>query len=302
MDKSHILLSICIPTFKRGKILTKTLESIYSQSNVHNFSNFEVIVTDNDPEYENELYISNFNKYDNFHYFKNNSKGFLNSLEALKKGKGSLLKLHNIQMKFKKGSLNKILRIIKNNLDKKPLLFFSNGVLRNYQIQNYDKFNKFIYSLSFQCSWSAGFSLWFNDRQILDANNLNKTFPQTSLIFLCDKKLNYVVDDTNYFSMQYVSSKGGYNIFEVFGTNFLDMMEKYFIEKKINYETLEKIKLDLSKYFFPKVIFKNLITRIENFETKNFIQHLNKHYNKISITKMIFRGLFVFTAYFKIGK
>ena len=39
-----------------------------------------------------------------------------------------------------------------------------------------------------------------------------------------------------------------------------------------------------------------------NFETKNFIQHLNKHYNKISITKMIFRGLFVFTAYFKIGK
>lgn len=299
MDNANILLSICIPTFKRGKILTKTLESIYSQSNFDNFSNFEVIVTDNDPEYENELYISNFNKYDNFHYFKNNSKGFLNSLEALKKGKGSLLKLHNIQMKFKKGSLNKILRIIKNNLSKKPLLFFSNGVLKINQIQNYNSFNKFIYSLSFQCSWSAGFSLWLNDRKILEANNLNKTFPQTSLIFLYDEKINYVVNDINYFSMQYVSSKGGYNIFEVFGTNFLDMMENYCNEKKIHDRTFEKIKLDLSKYFFPKVIFKNLVLKIENFETKNFIKHLNKHYDKISIIKMILRGLFVFTAYFK---
>ena len=69
MDQAEILLSICIPTFKRGGILVKTLDSIYSQIDESDRDKIEVIVTDNDPEHENELYVYDFKKYSNFHYY-----------------------------------------------------------------------------------------------------------------------------------------------------------------------------------------------------------------------------------------
>lgn len=299
MDKSTILLSICIPTFKRGEILEKTLESIYSQLDITNIDKVEVIVTDNDPEYENEMYISPFKKHNNFNYYKNNSIGFLNSLEALKMGKGSLLKLHNVQMIFKKQSINSILMTIETNKTVKPILFFSNGVLNLNSTKKTQIFDQFIYSLSYQCSWSAGFSLWVKDLDILNLEHLDETFPQTSLLFALNKKSNYIIDDENYCSMQFVKGKGGYNVFKVFGSDFLDMIKTYANNDVIKKNTFEKIRKDLSTYFFPKIILKNIIFKVENFETKNFIKYLDKYYSRISIFKMFISSFFVFKIYLK---
>jgi abequosyltransferase len=299
MDKPTILLSICIPTFKRGEILEKTLESIYSQLDITNIDKVEVIVTDNDPEYENEMHISRFKKHNNFNYHKNNSIGFLNSLEALKMGKGALLKLHNIQMIFKKQSINNILKTIETNKTEKPILFFSNGVLNLNSTKKTQVFDQFIYSLSYQCSWSAGFSLWGNDIDILNLEHLDKTFPQTSLLFALNKKSNYVIDDTNYCSMQFVKGKGGYNVFKVFGSDFLDMIKTYANNDIIKINTFEKIRKDLSTYFFPKIILKNIIFKVENFETKNCIKYLDRYYSRVSMLIMFISSFFVFRIYLK---
>ena len=299
MDKSSVLVSICIPTYKRGMILEKTLESIYSQLDKSNFDKVEVIVTDNDPDHENELHISKFIEYDNFHYHKNKSKGFLNSLEALKMGKGTLLKLHNVQMLFKQQSINSILRTVEVYKTDKPTLFFSNGVLKSNSTRRLQSFDDFILALSYQCSWSAGYSLWRKDINIISQKCLDKTFPQTSLLFALNNKAYYIIDDSYYCSMQFVKGKGGYNIFKVFGYDFLDMISTYANSDIIKIRTFEKIRKDLAVYFFPKVIFKNLIFKVERFQTKGFIKYLDRHYSRVCIFVMFVRSLTLFKIYLK---
>ena len=110
---------------------------------------------------------------------------------------------------------------------------------------------------------------------------------------------NYIIDDTNYCSMQFIKDKGGYNVIKAFGSDFLDMMKKYTNDGIIKIDTFEKIRKDLSIYFFPKVILKNIILKVEKFETKNLIKHLNKYYTKFSILKMFISSFFVFRIYLK---
>jgi abequosyltransferase len=42
------ILSICIPTYNRAKILDETLNSVFSQGNENILSKIEVIISDND--------------------------------------------------------------------------------------------------------------------------------------------------------------------------------------------------------------------------------------------------------------
>lgn len=60
------LVSFCMSTFKRGKILTDTLKTIQRQT----FENFEVIISDNDPEASGSNFVSILND-KRFKYFTN---------------------------------------------------------------------------------------------------------------------------------------------------------------------------------------------------------------------------------------
>lgn len=73
-------VSFCFTTFKRHDYLKSTLESVKKQ----NFSDFEVIVSDNDPEQSGRQTVENFDS--RFKYFPNNEnlgmkKSFNKSLE-----------------------------------------------------------------------------------------------------------------------------------------------------------------------------------------------------------------------------
>jgi len=73
-------VSFCFTTFKRHDYLNSTLESVKKQ----NFSDFEVIVSDNDPEQSGKGVVENFDS--RFKYFPNNEnlgmkKSFNKSLE-----------------------------------------------------------------------------------------------------------------------------------------------------------------------------------------------------------------------------
>lgn len=74
-------VSFCLTTYKRKEYLQKTLESIRLQT----FPNFEVIVSDNDPEHSGQSVVEGFNDI-RFRYFPNKEnigmkKSFNKSLE-----------------------------------------------------------------------------------------------------------------------------------------------------------------------------------------------------------------------------
>ena len=99
--------------------------------------------------------------------------------------------------------------------------------------------------------------------------------------------------------MQFIKGKGGYNVFKGFASDFLDMIKTYTNNDIIKISTFEKIRKDLSTYFFPKIIFKNIIFKLEKFETKGWIKHLGKYYSRTSILIMFISSFLLFKTYLK---
>ena len=154
-----MLLSICIPCCKRIEQLELTLTSIFQDNSDVPITDYEVILSDNDPLHEIELLVNKFD-FENLKYFHTDCEGFLNSYCVLTYAKGTFLKLHNSQAKFKKGSLTKIIDDIRGSQNDKALLFYSNGMLNKNRVLAYDDFNSFMYNLSYWSSSSNGFCIW----------------------------------------------------------------------------------------------------------------------------------------------
>ena len=57
---SHILLSICIPTFNRAYILKSSLESLTSQPEFLETNLIEIVISDNNSSDNTEMIVSEF--------------------------------------------------------------------------------------------------------------------------------------------------------------------------------------------------------------------------------------------------
>lgn len=175
------LLSICIPCYGRVEYVRKTLKSIFIDNADVPLEKYEVIISDNDSNQAIKVLTEEF-KYPNLRYFYTNCEGFMNSYYVLTYAQGEFFKLHNSQTLFRKGSLSKIISEIKNNIENKTLIFYTNGLLGSRKSQTYSNFNDFMYNLSYWSSWSNGFNIWKSEFDKIDKNlKLNKLFPHTSL-------------------------------------------------------------------------------------------------------------------------
>ena len=74
MEKSKMpVLSICIPTYNRGYVIKKTIDSVCSQPEFNNWK-VELIVSDNASTDNTEQIVKDFQKkYNNIKYFRNSS-------------------------------------------------------------------------------------------------------------------------------------------------------------------------------------------------------------------------------------
>lgn len=248
---TEVLLSICVPTFKREHIVQKMLRSIYSQKVDHDL--FEVCITDNSETDETKNMIEQeFLGIDNLFYKKVTCKGFLNSIEALESGHGKFLKLHNDYSIFKPGALQKMLDIIKKYETSKPEIFFSMNELKNYKvISEFSSFDKFMYNINYFSTWSTSFSIWKSDMERLMASNVkvNYMYPHTTLLFHLTDKKQYIVDDFEYVINLQPPKKGGYNLIDNFVRIYLTMVEEDLLLKKcISQPTYNKIKKNIIKF------------------------------------------------------
>ena len=131
--------------------------------------------------------------------------------------KENFFKLHNSQTLFRKGSLSKIISEIKNNIENKTLIFYTNGLLGSRKSQTYSNFNDFMYNLSYWSSWSNGFNIWKSEFDKIDKNlKLNKLFPHTSLFLTQHQAKLFCINDNLLFDVQRIPKRGGHNKFEAF--------------------------------------------------------------------------------------
>lgn len=285
------ILSICIPSFGRLDITRHTIQSIYADLSGVDINEFEVLISDNDPENSSKIFQNEF-LYSNFHYYSTKCDGFMNSFYSLTYGNGAYLKLLNNYTQFRPHTLRFLINEIKYYLDTKPLFFFTDGFLGKNSKNEYDDFNTYMYDLSYFSSWSTGFGIWKDDFEKSKSIEKSKMFPHTSLFLYNYKKSLFVLNDMVLFNNQKIIKKGGYNPYEVFGIYYLDLICLMCRENRISYKTFRKIKKDLLLKYLATRYFKTVIAKMDNFECSKIKDYLSVYYGNIDYYKMITFSLF----------
>jgi len=296
MDKP--LLSICIPTNGRMKYLENVLGSIYTKENLEYISFFEVVVSDNSIDKSSEEIIKKYN-YGNIIYKKTDKKGFMNSINALSIGKGRLLKLHNDTIQLRVGVLKIMLDMAIKHQKEMPLIMFTNGLAGFHCEKIYDKYDHFMYDLTYLSSWSNSLFLWADDLAVLDEKDFDDMFPQTTLLLKQNKKKYYLINDIQLFKGQYIPDKGGYNIFKVFSVQYIDLIKSAFNDGIIGEKTYKKIKKDLIIEFLSAWYFKTKIIKRYRFDVEDIEKYILYNYNHFYYYAMIFIACFYPLVYMR---
>ena len=282
MTSPDILLSICIPTYNRNDFLRKTLESITSQDAFINTEEIEVIISDNLSSDNTQILGLEFEKKfpRKIKYFRN-EKNFgaeMNLELVLSRGSGTCLKIHNDNLIVKNGSLTEVIKVIKATEAEKPVLFFTNG---NNNINGVDfsicsNLDEFVKAASYITTWMGGFCIWRDDfRMIPDFTANAKTqLIQTDILFrLLEKGRRAIVFYGNFFTSMTIEKRGGYNIAEVFGKNYLTYLKKYRAKGLLQDSTYElEKKLVLIKHIIPYYFDKT-----NDFHKNGFFVHMQDY-------------------------
>lgn len=262
--------SICIPCYKRVELLRNTLKSIYEENSDVSLSDYEVVISDNDPQHEAAAVAEEFSQYANFHYFKTKCEGFMNSYFALSYGQGEFLKLHNSQVKLKPGILKTLIEEVKNNVKEKTLIFYTSGFIGHYSSLYYNDFEDFMHSLSYWSSWSGGMTIWRENFINVKDIKVNSLFPQTSILFTQYNKNKYCINDNVIYDIQRVPQRGDHNKFEAFTIQYPSLIDSIWRKGYISKGCRDHIFKAIYEEFLPSLLFNKYIACIETFPIDGF--------------------------------
>lgn len=252
-----MLLSICIPTKNRASVLQKSLQSIVSQDVFLQRDDIEIVISDNASDDNTTAVVQEF--VDHFkgriRYSRNDSDvEDANFEQSLRLGRGEFLKLANDSLNWLPGSLDQMVRLVQMTLPLKPVLVFLNQSRSTEEaITAFSDIDSLLRTTSYHITWIGGFGIWkyqldamkdFNRHTALRLVQVDAVLRQMSNI-----KAAYVCN-LPMFQIMPTGPKGGYNIAEVFGRNYLTIL--YQFKDQISDQTMSMLKKDvLEKHILP---------------------------------------------------
>jgi len=244
------LLSICIPTRDRASYLEKSLQSIVQQEFFTSISLVEIVISDNcSSDNTFEVCREFINKYPGKIKYSKNEKDLsdLNFELALGMGSGSFLKIMNDNVVWATGSLEYIVNLIKISENLKPLIFFLNNVkVMKEPLYIYNNINDFMDVVSHHVTWIGGFGIWksqFDTITDFSRKNTLSLIQVDVILRLINSGISCVVDNLKIFYPDSSKRKGNYNVAQVFGNNYLEILNEY--KEKINPELFYRLKEDV---------------------------------------------------------
>jgi protein O-GlcNAc transferase len=280
-DVDTVILSICIPTFNRGNQLKKSLESIISQKIFLETNQVEIVIADNastdETQEVSEAFVANFpGKVKYIRNSMNIGAGY-NFEMVLSHGTGQYLKLLNDNLLVRDGALIEMLDMIRSTSNVKPVIFLTNG---NNPVEGEgiiaNNLNEFVQHVSFFSTWIAGFGIWRDEFHQINDFSLNEhlLLIQTDILLrmLHSGKKALVITE-QYFDNLDVGKKGGYNIAEVFGKNYLSLLKSYCSLGSLSTEVYESEK----KTVLIKHIIPYYFSDYHQFNKTGFFEHLQDY-------------------------
>ncbi len=289
------LLSLCIPTYGISEWVFPVLDSIYSQD--CSLDDFEVVVTDNGT---NQEFYGRMMEYQEDHrnlvYRKTDAKLFLNEIESYKNARGQLIKFINHRTLLLPGALQYFIEFVKKNQNRKPITYFTNGVLhKKPEIIECDSFERFLDDLGYWSSWSTGLAVWKEDFERLNLNkSFNELFPHTTILFDQTKRDYYLIDNKALLSEMQVSStkKGSYDLFYAFAVEYPGILCDLLRNGDIDLDTFQRVKTHalecVARLYWRFVIKKEPCS----YELSGFDKSLGVFYSRSQFNQMLIKCFF----------
>lgn len=225
MKAEQPILSICIPTYNRVEYLRQTLESIVSQDVFLNTNEVEVAISDNCSSDNTQDVVEQFlKKFPGKIIYNRNAENLVdgNMEKVLSIARGCYRKLNNDTLMFSPGCLEKMLAFVKENIKEKPVLFFLNNKSSKGCVC--ENLNDFLAKVSFGNTWIGSFGIWESDLNAIKdfSRYWQLRLPQTDVLFRIISGGKKVLINEEKLTMPMEGlRKGGYNVAEVFGKNYL---------------------------------------------------------------------------------
>ena len=287
----EILLSICIPTYNRGEILIKTIEA-YINDPAFN-EQVEIVISDNcSTDHTEELITKYLNRFRNIKYkrMSENIGAELNMSTVMTMGSGLYLKLMNDTVTMKPGILKYMLNILDLSKNQSNPTFFYQNIpfSRSNQTVFCSDMNELVSSVSFWITWISNFGIWQKDFKSLENKNrlAHLQFPQSDwTIRLINGNKNNIIYFGDYYNIANLTTKGGYNVFQTFGVNYLSLYADYIKSGLMNVKVYNKEKYRLFRFNLLNLYFRLVLLKDEKlfFEKGNafkimFINYRYKPY------------------------
>lgn len=245
-----MLLSICIPTKNRANVLQQSLESLTTQEAFINGSDIEIVISDNASEdHTPEMVQAYVERHPGKIVYHRNSSDIQdkNFEKSLRLGKGDFLKLANDSLKWLPGSLKAIKEIVEAARQLQPTLFFLNESRTTHQpIILTHGLNELLEQASFHITWIGGFGVWKNQLEDMHdfARHASLQLTQTdALLRLASQTGRTIIYNLPFCQVLPTGRKGGYNIAQVFGKNYLKILKQF--SEQLSEETLKSAKRDV---------------------------------------------------------
>ena len=261
-----------------------TIRSIIRQKRFQETNDVEIVVSDNgSTDTTPNICHSFIMKYsDKIKYIQMEEPTFRaepNYLNVLKHGTGTFLKLHNDNMLVKDGGLDEMINVI--NIWKAqrpaPVIFFANNPdpSNPYMVQCKD-FDSFITHASYMCTWIGGFGIWKGDFPAMEKiflRNMDTRLCQVDMLreMIGIWKRNVIVYNKFLFPNIEVK-KGGFNIAEVFGQNYLNLIADFVGWETFREERKKLLKELIIPYYFGK-------SGQHNFERTGFFKYMKEYWD-----------------------
>lgn len=276
---SKHLLSICIPTNGVSRWVIPTLENLYGLGSDETL--FEVVVADNGGA-ESDLTesVKKFESHANFRYIPTQVTGFYNIIENFLLAKGDFMIKLNHRCILHQGSIEYIYGQAEKYYEQKPLMFFINGNNGIPDVREYSSFNDWLFDFSYFSSLSEGLFFWKEDLVRVPEIKFAKMSPNVSLMFDSRHKTKFVLDGTKICHDQNPKGKYGYDLFDTFAVQYLDLINEVRADGSITKKTFIKIKNDILNFLTECYVGMKVKGALENYSLEGMDESLQVYYSK----------------------
>jgi len=170
-------------------------------------------------------------------------------------GQGKYLKLHNDKACFHENQLTQLIKCLDKVDNSVVFILNDNRNLQKKGIIKCHSFDEFVQLVSFWSTWMCGMILKASEYKNLVNKDraVGSNLIQTDIMFrlIRDGGPSLIINEKLQYEQE-LESKGGYNIFEVFISNYLGLYQEYLKTGIMSYKTYHKEKINLLiNFIFP---------------------------------------------------